>query len=239
MSKPKRSESGAAMIEGALSTLLWVPLLLGTLYYGTEFVTALQVVQVTRDAGHMFARGVNFTTSSTNSNQILLARLGYQLGLATFTGSAVTGVNTSGSMVIILTKIQNVSANACTAWAGSTTCPNLNKWVVTQQLIIGNSALRGSNYAQDPLPASELDSTSGTVLPETSGGSNYYYLGDTKLQLQNFNLIQCDATTLTTGFPQDTPAYMAEAFVQTPGIPNVGMLPGSGGGGGIYSMDIF
>jgi len=232
MSKLKRSESGAAMIEGAFSTMIWVPLLLGTLFFGSEFVTTLEAVQVTRDAGHMFARGVNFTTSATASNQMLLARLGQQLGLATFDGSGnVTGVNTTGPMTVTLTAIQNVSPAACAAMNGTTTCPNVGMWVVTQQVIIGNSTLRTSNYTRNPLPAGEMDAVTGAVLTTTSGVYTYpYYLSDTKFQLNNFNLIPINNAS---GFPQDTPAYMAESFLQTPGV------PGFIGGGGIYTHTIF
>jgi hypothetical protein len=232
MSKLKRSESGAAMIEGAFSSLLFVPLLLGTLFFGSEFVTTLQAVQVTRDAGHMFARGVNFTTSATASNQILLARLGQQLGLATFdAGGNVTGVNTTGPMVVTITAIQNVSPTACQAMNGTTTCPNVGMWVVTQQVIIGNSTLRISNYTQNPLPAGEMDAITGKVLTTTSGSYTYpYYLSDTKFQLRNFNLIPISDAA---GFPHDTSAYMAESFMQTPGV------PGFIGGGGIYTHTIF
>lgn len=232
MSKSKRSESGAAMIEGAFSTLLWVPLLLGTLFYGSEFVQALQLVQVTRDAGHMFARQVPFTTSATSQNQMLLARLGQQLGLATLDGSGnVTGANTTGPMVLILTAIQNVDGTACLAYAGTTTCPNLGMWVVTRQITIGNAGLRKSNYLPNGVPASELDPSTGVVLSTTSGGFTYpYYLSDAALQLQNFTAIPIDNVA---GFPSDTPVYMAEGFLQTSGV------PGFIGSGGIYANMLF
>jgi hypothetical protein len=224
------------MIEGAFTTLIWVPLLLGTLFYGSELVQALQVVQLTRDAGHMFARLVNFTTSATSQNQMLLARLGQQLGgsapFATFdTSGNVTGVNTTGNMVVILTAIQNVSGTACKAYNGTTSCPNLGMWVVTQQLTIGNASLRKSNYTPSGVPATELDTTSGAVLSTTSGGYTYpYYLSDTSLRLTNFNLIPIDNAA---GFPQDTPAYLAESYLATPGVP--GFL----GGAGVYVGTIF
>jgi len=45
------------MIEGAFSSLLFGAAAVGHPVFGPEFVTTLQAVQVTRDAGHMFARG--------------------------------------------------------------------------------------------------------------------------------------------------------------------------------------
>jgi hypothetical protein len=180
----------------------------------------------------MFARQVPFTTSPTNADQMLLARLGEQLGLATFDASYnVTGVNTTGPMVIILTAIQNVSANACMAYDGTTSCPNLGMWVVTQQITIGNANLRKSNYLPNGVPAGELDSTTGVVLTKTSGAFTYpYYLSDPALQLTGFTAIPINATT---GFPPDTPVYMAEGFLSTPGV------PGFIGGGGIYTNMLF
>jgi Flp pilus assembly protein TadG len=243
MFKSKRNESGVAMIEGALTAMLWISLLLGTLFFGSEFVQALQVVQVDRDAGHMYARGVNPSTDPTNSNQILIARLGYQLGLATFdTNWNVTGVNTTGPMVVILTGIQVPSATACTLVDPNEACTNKDLWVVTSRVIVGNSGLRGSNYTQDPLPAAELDPSTGIVTNKsviiTVAGKPVtytfpYYLTDARLQLKNFNLIPCSPATLTTGLPEDTAVYMAEAFLQTPGVPTFI------GSGGIYSADFF
>jgi hypothetical protein len=221
------------MIEGALSTLFWVPLLLGVLYFGSALVTALQVVQVDRDAGHMFARGVYFGTDTAGyANETLLARLGQQLGLASVDGSGnVTGVSTTGPMVIILTKIQNVSANACVAYNGVVGgCANVGDWVVTQRLNIGNSTLRQSNYTPSGVPSADLDPTSGVVVNGTNGNYTYpLYLQDSSLRLTGFNLITISAT----GFPTDTPAYLAEAFLQTP------VVPGFPGSGGLYMMTIF
>ena len=57
----KQNSRGVSTIEFAFSMLVMVPLLLGTGVTGINMIRSLQTVQLARDAGHMYARGVNFT----------------------------------------------------------------------------------------------------------------------------------------------------------------------------------
>ena len=56
-----RSQRGGSSIEFAFIVLTLVPLLLGTGATGVNMIRTLQTAQLARDAGHMFARGVDFS----------------------------------------------------------------------------------------------------------------------------------------------------------------------------------
>jgi len=66
-----RNERGSTMIEFILvSSMFLVPLLVGIFTYGFAVLRSVEVVQITRDVGHMYSRGVDF---STQANQNLLS----------------------------------------------------------------------------------------------------------------------------------------------------------------------
>ncbi|HTS28066.1 MAG TPA: hypothetical protein VMH81_19470 [Bryobacteraceae bacterium] len=115
-------------------------MLLGTGAIGIGLIKNLQTIQLARDAGHMFARGVDF--SQTGSQQIL-ATLGESLGLS------ATG---SGNAVVILSALTYVDANTCIAAGAATngvpnaSCANLGYWVFAQRLEVGNTSIRTSNF---------------------------------------------------------------------------------------------
>src|ERR1039458_10471924 len=79
---------GAACIEFAFVSMVLVPLLLGTGAAGINMILTLQTIQVARDAGHMYARGLDF---SQPGNQTILGNLGSTLGLSTTAGSGSAG----------------------------------------------------------------------------------------------------------------------------------------------------
>jgi len=121
--------------------LTLTPLTLGTGVIGINMIRTLATVQLSRDAGHMYARGLDF---SQPGNQTILATLGSNLGLSATAGS--------GQAVVILSALTYVDINACTA-AGAVDkngnpsgCTNYQKWVFTQRLVIGNSSVRTSNF---------------------------------------------------------------------------------------------
>ena len=155
--KRKDSRSGATIIEFALAMMLLVPLLLGTTAVGINMIRALQTVQLARDAGHMYARGIDFALAG---NQTILADLGSNLGLSTTAGH--------GNAVVILSLLTYVDKNACAAvgavdGSGNPTaaCTNYTKWVFTQRLTVGNTTVRGSNYGS-PLTGGPTGVTIGS-----------------------------------------------------------------------------
>jgi hypothetical protein len=133
-----RSERrGSSLIEFVLSSLLWVTLLIGTLVIGGKLIKAIQVIQLCRDVGHMWAYGVDF---SQTSNQNLVAKLAQGLNFNT---------NGTGNGVVILSNVTYIGPNQCTAGglaANTTACPNMNQTVFTRRVVVGNASIRVSNF---------------------------------------------------------------------------------------------
>jgi hypothetical protein len=233
MSNTKRSESGVAFVEFTLTLFVWLPLVLGTLFYGVELIRNLQAVQLARDTSSMYARGVSFRPDNANSNKDLIARLGKELNLQ------VTG----GRGVVILTTIQYISQNECDVLPQNVACTNLLHWVVTHRTTIGDPTLRLSTYTTDPLP--NLDANSGEVKSHST--LNYpYYLTDNRLQLNNkftkLPVVQTDPSThrpvtdLTgqpVAFGAGTPAYVVEAYFKSK------QVSGFRENAGILVVDVF
>ncbi len=120
---------GSTIIEFVLTTsLIYVPLLLGTMVIGLNIIRAIQVNQLNRDAGHMFARGVDFTAPSNRAMLLHLA-----------TGLNIT--DHGGDGVIILSTILHVGQDECPDG-----CANLGYDVITRRITIGNTSIRESRY---------------------------------------------------------------------------------------------
>lgn len=129
MQRPDHSrERGSTLVEFALTSLIWVPLLLGSIVFGFNILSAIQVSQLSRDSGHMYAYGVDFTQPQ---NAALLQRLASSLNLNI--------QPTSGTGNIVFSKITLVSDNDCKA-AGLSDCANTGKYVFTDLFVFGNQA---------------------------------------------------------------------------------------------------
>ena len=149
MERPsKRRQSGNAMIEFALCMTLLIPLFLGSVVVGISLRRSVQVTQVSRDAGHMFARWVDF---SQPANQDLIVRLAQGLNMT----------RTGGNGVVILSKVMHIGSTECTA-GGLTVgqCTNYNLSVIVQRIVIGNAGLRSSSFGT---PGSGLLNSKGEV----------------------------------------------------------------------------
>ena len=150
---------GVSTIEFAFSMLVLVPLLLGTGVIGINMIRTQQVIQLARDSGHMYARGLDLYQPG---NQTILGNVGADLGLSTTAGQ--------GNAVVILSSLTYVDKNACAAVGAvdaggdpTSACTNFTKWVFTQRLVVGNSSLRTSNFGS-PLTSGP---TGVTVNPAT------------------------------------------------------------------------
>jgi Flp pilus assembly protein TadG len=140
--KRKNKRSGNALIEFAIVTsLVLVPLLLGAAYIGVYLIAAIEVTQLTRDAGHMFARGVDF---STTQNKNMLLHLGSNMNITT----------SGGDGVVVLSQIKYLGATEC-----PTGCTNINNAVFVRRLTVGNTSLYNSKFG-DP---GGVDGASGFV----------------------------------------------------------------------------
>ncbi len=122
---------GSAIVEFVLTAaLIFTPLILGTIVIGMNLIRAIQVTQINRDAGHMFARGVDF---SVPANAAILQHLAGGLDLAP-----------GGKSVLVLSQIVKVDCASCV---------NRNVAVFMRQIVLGNAGLRPSRYGTPPTGA--------------------------------------------------------------------------------------
>ncbi|MBV9503453.1 MAG: pilus assembly protein [Acidobacteriia bacterium] len=115
-----KREKGSSILEFALvSTFLLVPLILVLATVGMSILKSIHVTELSRDAGRMYARGVDF---GQTSNVNLLLQLADGLNITAGGGDGV----------IILSKIEATG----------------NQQVVcAQRLVIGNASLHASDFA--------------------------------------------------------------------------------------------
>jgi hypothetical protein len=173
---------------------------LGTIVLGLNLARSIRVTELCRDAGHMYAYGVDF---SQTANQNLLLRLANGLNITA----------TSGNGVIIFSTVTYIAASDCTAGgltANASQCPNLNYMVFTNRLVIGNASLKTSAFGTPN--SGDMDS-SGSI-------SSSEFLTDTTTRATGFsNLI-----TVSSG----QYAYVSEAYFSSPDYDWTGFLTGTG-----------
>ncbi len=152
---------GVAIVEFSFVTLVLVPLLLGTIGFGIRLVQSMQTVQLARDAGRMYARGLDF---SQPGNQTTLTTVGADVGLRT---------DATSSAVLVLTTLTYIDKSMCQgagksldASGNPINCPNYKQWVFTQRLTIGKASLHTSNLGS-PLTSGpgnvHMDATTGNI----------------------------------------------------------------------------
>jgi hypothetical protein len=122
-------------MEFALVIICAVPLFFGTVAVGVSLGRAEEAVQVTRDVGHMYANGVDFTSVQA---QQLVSSLGSGFDLSA-----------SGNAVLIFSQITTVFAADCTN-AGVSPCTNSGQPVFVQRVTIGNTSLKASAFGTPP-----------------------------------------------------------------------------------------
>jgi hypothetical protein len=144
----RKKQRGSEVIEFALVASFLLPLLFGTVVVGLNLGRSIQVTQVSRDAGHMYSRSVDFADPN---NQAIIERLALGLHIN------VTG----GTGVVILSTIMFAGQAQCTA-AGliGSACTNLNQSVFIHRVVIGNSAARASTFGT---PSPGIIDSSGDV----------------------------------------------------------------------------
>jgi len=127
---------GSAAMEFALVSVFTLPLLMGTFVLGMSLSRSIQVTQISRDAGHMYVRYVDFTQ---DGNKDIIVRLSAGLGLT----------RTGGNGVVILSKIMHIGDPECAAGGypvGDTRCVNRNQDGFIQQIKIGDASARNSSF---------------------------------------------------------------------------------------------
>ncbi len=192
-----RRKRGGSAVEFALLTVVWVPLLLGTLSVGTTMIDHLQAVQVARDAGHMYARGVDF---SFPANQSLLARVAQGLDLRP----------TGGEGRVILSTISYIGRYECKAMSLADnseppnpypSCTNYGHFVFTHRLEMGDSAIPGSRFG---------DPQEGLVEGSTGYISRYDYTTHAGARATGFRLLPKPNEEGADGFQAGQFAYVVE-----------------------------
>jgi hypothetical protein len=219
------TERGGSAIEFAFITLFFIPLFLGTAGVGVNMTRALGTVQLARDAGHMYARGMDF---SQPGNQNILVTLAGGLGLSTTAGS--------GSAVVILSTVTYVDVAACAsvgavdANGNPSGCTNYQSWVFTQRLVIGNSSVHSSNYGS-PLVSGPtgvtVDPTTGKISPQ-----DYVLKAGAVAQFSSINPYAVVNGNVS-GLPSGQVIYVAEAAAL--GF----VMPPFSSGAGTYSFALF
>lgn len=128
------SARGSTAIEMALTLPLLVIIMLGVFMMGLTVIRGISVVQITRDTGQMFARGLDFSLAG---NQDIVVRLAAGMGMT----------RTGGNGVVILSQIMYVGDEQCSAGGHpGDDCLNRNWPVIVRRIVIGNASLRASNH---------------------------------------------------------------------------------------------
>jgi hypothetical protein len=197
MRNQNKSESGASSVEFAFIVLTLVPLLLGAGVVGVNLIRTLQTEQLARDAGHMFARGVDF---SATGNQQILANIGSSVNMSTTAGS--------GNAVVILSALTYVDKSTCgvghsvDASGNPSGCTNIGKWVFTRRLTVGNSGIHASSMGT---PTGVTISPSGYI-----SATDYCTKPGAVAIFSSINPYSNVAGTVT-GLPSGQMLYIAEA----------------------------
>jgi len=224
--KRNKKRSGVAILEFSFGLLILVPLLIGTTATGLNLITVLSTVQLARDAGHMYARGTDF---SQPGNKTILATIGSNVGLSATAGQ--------GSSVIILSTVTYVDKAMCAAagkvdGAGNPQgCTNYTKWVFTQRVTIGKSSIRTSSFGTPSTSGQgsvTVDSTTGKIsLNDQVTGT-----GDVASFAVGINPY-ANVSGVVSGLPSGQVIYIAEAATTGMSLPP--FAPGSV----VYSYEMF
>jgi len=186
------------LVEFGFCMVFLMPVLLGTFSIGLSLGRSIQASQISRDAGHMYARYVDF---SLPGNQDIIVRLARGMGMT----------RNGGNGVVILSRITFVSQDDCAGSALSPgQCTNADQHVVIHRIVIGNQQLRASAFGT-PNPAT-INADGSINAP--------VYLTDLNARANGFG-------TLLRLEPGEF-AYVAEAFfpsndLAVPGLQNGGV----------------
>lgn len=182
------AERGNAILEFALVISFLGMLLFGTFSVGMSLTKSVQAGVVSRDAGAMFMRQVDFTTTQ---NRDMLVRLANGMGMTA----------NGGNGVVVMTKLLRIGANECLAGGLAVgACPNFEQTVVVKRVAVGNASLFNSSFGS---PTASLFQTDGQI-------SVNLYLTDVSTRAPSFDAIM----TLNAG----ENAYVSEAYFLTPEI---------------------
>lgn len=191
----RKTQRGVAYVELAFLLLVFIPMMLGVIGIGLNMHLQLETVQLARDAGHMYARYIDFTL--LGNQQVLVAVAG-SLGLKTTAGT--------GNAVVILSTVRYVDVSACQqagkvdANGNPSGCTNYTKWVFSKRLVVGNNTLRASNLGTPP---AAIVATDGSITLNNQVTNSSDVASITAINPWN--------STTGTGLPSGQVVYVAEA----------------------------
>lgn len=196
--RKRNPRSGSTILEFALFALVTVPATLGVVGVGMTLGAYIRILQTTRDAAHMFARGIDFNTTG---NQDMVVRLASTLNLT----------RNGGDGVVIFSKIITPYQADCDA-ASVQNCSNLGVPVVIHRTTVGASQLRASSYAT---PRTQILSGEGNIAPSD-------YLTDFSVRAPS-----ATGEFTTSGVTQERGdiAYVVEGYFSLPTLRFLGYAP--------------
>ena len=189
--RQNQGQRGSTMIEFVLvSSMFMVPLLLGIFTFGFAVLRSTQVVQFTRDGGHMYSRGVDF---AAQGNQNLLAsQLGQGLNIVANSANVTGG--TTGYGVTVFSTMTKIGAGTCS-------CTNAGHIVVMNRIVVGNKTKFTTQY--------------GSPAAITSTGDVTNYPNDTSARADNFS----NLLTMNDGdIAYLTESYFSDPDLAVPGL---------------------
>lgn len=204
-----RKRSGHAILEFAVVSIVLIPLFFGMVGVGVNMGRMVQAVQVSRDAGHLYAKGVDLSQSA-NQNIIV--------NLATGIGMTATG----GNGVMILSQLSRIYQADCDAAGLSNSCSNLGQVVFIGRIVIGNAGLSLSRFATPP---SSIVNSSGNI------GAADYLTNPSDVATGFASVLSGAGLTLNQG----DVVYLAETYFSTPDLSFLGTQASQG----VYARSIF
>lgn len=181
-------EGGNAIVEFALVATFLVSLLMGTFSIGMTLTRSVQAGVVSRDAGAMFMRYVDFTLTE---NKDILVRLANGMGMTA----------TGGRGLVVMTQLTKIGDAQCVAGGLTpTTCPNNGQYVVVKRVSVGNTAIYTTTYGN---PDASVIRSDGTII-----ASNFL----------NSASVRAPAFGSVMALNDGEFAYISEAYFQTPEI---------------------
>ena len=143
----KKTQGGSTFVEFALVAIAVTPFLFGLVSVGITLGRSVQAAQVTRDVGHMYGLGADFSSAAAEN---IVSKLAEDFDLNPTTGSAV----------FIFSRVATVFPAECVVIG--VPCNNSGLPVFTQRLTIGNSSLRASAFGTPP---SQYITSNGDIAP--------------------------------------------------------------------------
>jgi hypothetical protein len=150
-----RRQKGSFMVEFAIVGWTLFFMMAGVLQLGLNMSRAMTAAAVSRDANVLTVRGIDLSQST---NQQLISRSAAGLGLSQ---SGSWTPDPHGTAAVYISKVIYVGplecANGVANFDGtSSTCPNLNKYVIAMRIGIGNTT-RWSSAVGTPVSAPQSD----------------------------------------------------------------------------------